>query len=62
MTRSQISKFVRLLLKATLLVLAVSAPVLALPAIQERDTATIDAPAPKKMGAGFVLMVSLQRA
>lgn len=64
MTRSmnQTLKLFRLLPKALLVVMAVSAPVLAVPMIQGSENGTIEAPALKKTGAGFVLMVSLQRA
>jgi len=55
-------KVLRLLPKALVVMLVVSAPVLAVPALRAADHTTIDAPAPKKRGAGFVLMVSLQRA
>jgi hypothetical protein len=55
-------KCLRLLPRALAVVLVVSAPVLAVPSLQAADEAIIEAPALKKTGAGFVLMVSLQRA
>jgi hypothetical protein len=36
-------------------------PMLAMPALSQDRSLEIEAPAPKKTGAGFVLMVSLQR-
>ena len=51
----------RLLPRALAIMLVVSAPVLAVPGIRGHDGKTIEAPALKKTGAGFVLMVSLQR-
>ncbi|MCC2690346.1 MAG: hypothetical protein K0S21_3149 [Rhizobiaceae bacterium] len=51
-----------LLPKALLVMLAVAAPVLAVPGIRGVETGTIDAPAIQKAGAGFVLLVSLQRS
>ncbi len=51
----------RLLPRALLVMLVVSAPVLAVPSLQAADKAVIEAPTMKKRGAGFVLMVSLQR-
>ena len=55
-------KVLRLLPKALAVMLVVTAPVFAVPALRAADDTTIEAPIPKKMGAGFVLMVSLQRA
>ena len=43
-------------------ILAISAPILMVPSLRAADQTTIEAPALKKTGAGFVLMVSLQRA
>jgi len=51
-----------LVLRAGLIVLALAAPVLALPDLDARQGGVIEAPEIKKKGAGFVLMVSLQRA
>ena len=50
-----------LLPKALLVMLVVAAPVLAMPGVRGVDGATIEAPAVPKTGAGFVLLVSLQR-
>jgi hypothetical protein len=55
-------KCLRLLPRALLVMLVVSAPVLTVPALRAADQTIIEAPAMKKTGAGFVLMVSLQRA
>ena len=51
-----------LLPKALLVMLVVAAPVLAVPGIRGVESGTIDAPAIQKTGAGFVLLVSLQRS
>jgi len=55
-------KCLRLLPRAAVVVLAISAPILMVPSLRAADQTTIEAPALKKTGAGFVLMVSLQRA
>lgn len=55
-------KCLRLLPRALAVILFVSAPILAVPSLQAADDTVIEAPALKKTGAGFVLMVSLQRA
>jgi hypothetical protein len=55
-------KCLRLLPRAIAMMLVVSAPILAVPALQAANQTTIEAPAMKKTGAGFVLMVSLRRA
>ncbi len=54
-------KYLRLLPRALAVILVVSAPVLAVPSLQAADETVIEAPTMKKRGAGFVLMVSLQR-
>jgi hypothetical protein len=59
---SETLKCLRLLPRAALVVLVIAAPVLAVPSIRAAESTTIEAPANKKTGAGFVLMVSLQRA
>lgn len=51
----------RLLYRAMLVTLALAAPILAVPYLQAADDTFIVAPTSKKTGAGFVLMVSLQR-
>ena len=55
-------KCLRLMPRAALVMLVIAAPVLAVPSIRAAESTTIDAPTLKKTGAGFVLMVSLQRA
>ena len=55
-------KCLRLLPRALVVMLVVSAPILAVPALRAADQTIIEAPTMKKTGAGFVLMVSLQRA
>lgn len=51
----------RLLRRVVVVVLAMSAPILIVPSLQAADQTIIEAPTMKKTGAGFVLMVSLQR-
>ena len=51
----------RLLPRAVLVLIVLSAPVLAMPMMRAAADTTIDAPAAKKHGVGFVLLVSLQR-
>ena len=53
-------KTLSLLVRAALVALALAVPAAA--AMHADSGSTIEAPAHKKMGAGFVLMVSLQRA
>ncbi|MEP9388814.1 hypothetical protein [Mesorhizobium sp. KR9-304] len=64
MTRTikETSQCFRLLPRALLVMLVVSAPLLAVPSLRAADQTIIEAPAVKNKGAGFVLMVSLQRA
>ena len=54
-------KCLRLLAKALLVTLVVSTPLLAVPSLRAADQTLIVAPAMKKSGAGFVLVVSLRR-
>ncbi len=54
-------KILRLAPRAACILLALAAPVLALPGLRADPVSTIEAPALKKNGAGFVLLVSLQR-
>ncbi|MEQ1942301.1 hypothetical protein ABMA32_07740 [Mesorhizobium sp. VNQ89] len=54
-------KCLRLLPRALAIILVISAPVLAVPSLQAADHTVIEAPTMKKRGAGFVLMVCLQR-
>ena len=51
----------RLLPRAALVLIVLSAPVLAMPMMRAAADTTTDAPATKKHGVGFVLLVSLQR-
>ncbi|AZO42445.1 hypothetical protein ASD99_11395 [Mesorhizobium sp. Root695] len=54
-------KTLRLLPRAALILTVLAAPVLAVPMMRTDAGSTIDAPALKKSGVGFVLLVSLQR-
>lgn len=54
-------KCLRLLPRALAVILALSAPVLAVPSLQAADDTIIEATTKKKSAAGFVLMVSLRR-
>jgi hypothetical protein len=54
-------KILRLLPRATVILAVLSAPVMAVPALQGIPGGTIEAPALKKTGMGFVLLVGLQR-
>ncbi|ODT30109.1 MAG: hypothetical protein ABS35_07215 [Kaistia sp. SCN 65-12] len=57
-----IADFLRLLPRASLLLLALAAPVLAVPMMRADSGSIIEAPSLRKgAGAGFVLLVSLQR-
>jgi hypothetical protein len=59
---TQTVKLLRLLPRAAIITLLLAAPVLAVPMARGDIGATIDAPKLKKKGAGFVLLVSLQRS
>ena len=54
-------KTLRLLPRAALVLTVLSAPVLAVPTMRSNADTTIEAPAQKNHGVGFVLLVSLQR-
>lgn len=54
-------KTLRLLPRAALVLTVLSAPVLAVPMMRADAGSTIEAPALKKNGVGFVLLVSLRR-
>ncbi|TJW12594.1 MAG: hypothetical protein E5W82_15835 [Mesorhizobium sp.] len=54
-------KILRLLPRAALILMLLAAPVLAVPAMRADAGSTIEAPALKKSGVGFVLLVSLRR-
>lgn len=59
---ANIAKSLRLLPRASLILLALAAPVLAVPMMRADSGSTIEAPSMRKgSGAGFVLLVSLQR-
>ena len=58
---AQTTKTLRLLPRAALILLVLAAPVLAVPSMRDHGGSTIEAPAMKKMGAGLVILVSLQR-
>jgi hypothetical protein len=55
-------KILRLLPRAALILMVLAAPVLAVPSMRTNAGSTIEAPALKKNGVGFVLLVSLQRS
>lgn len=54
-------KTLRLVPRATLILMVLAAPVLAVPSMRADASSTIEAPALKKTGVGFVLLVSLRR-
>ncbi|OBQ60120.1 hypothetical protein [Mesorhizobium erdmanii] len=54
-------KTLRLLPRAALILMLLAAPVLAVPMMRANTGSTIEAPALKQTGVGFVLLVSLQR-
>ncbi|MER8574959.1 hypothetical protein NKH19_06845 [Mesorhizobium sp. M1338] len=54
-------KTLRLLPRAALILTVIAAPVLAVPIMRADAGSTIEAPALKKSGVGFVLLVSLRR-
>lgn len=61
-TAADIATTLRLLPRAALILLALAAPVLAVPMVRGDDGTTIEAPTVRKgSGAGFVLLVSLRR-
>ncbi len=59
---TQIANLLRLLPRALIILLALAAPVLAVPQLRADNGSTIEAPAARKGGVGFVLLVSLQRS
>jgi hypothetical protein len=63
MTRSLTSvlNVLRHLPRAAAIMLVVWSPLLAMQSVRADTRATIEAPAPKKNGMGFVLLVSLRR-
>ncbi len=57
-----IANFLQLVPRASLILLALAAPVLAVPSMRADSGSTIEAPSVRKgTGAGFVLLVSLHR-
>ncbi|RWB94899.1 hypothetical protein [Mesorhizobium sp.] len=54
-------KTLRLVPRATLILMVLAAPVLAVPTMRTDAGSMIEAPALKKTGVGFVLLVSLRR-
>ncbi|MGI6851594.1 hypothetical protein [Mesorhizobium sp. 1B3] len=58
----QLTDTLRLLVRAAFLAGLVAAPLLMVPQVNAGDRVFIEAPGQKKMGAGLVLLVSLQRA
>ncbi|PWJ85291.1 hypothetical protein C7441_103147 [Pseudaminobacter salicylatoxidans] len=61
-TTGLLANTLRVMPRALLLLGLLAAPVLAVPAARGASSTTIEAPAPKKMGMGFVILMSLQRA
>ncbi|TIT21399.1 MAG: hypothetical protein E5W81_27945 [Mesorhizobium sp.] len=58
---ANILKTLRLLPRTALILMFLAAPVLAVPTMRADTGSTIEAPAPRKSGVGFVLLVSLRR-
>ncbi|MBZ9741109.1 MULTISPECIES: hypothetical protein [unclassified Mesorhizobium] len=58
---ANLTKTLRLLPRAALILMLLAAPVLAVPMMRADAGSTIEAPALRKSGVGFVLLVSLQR-
>ncbi|MEP9371049.1 hypothetical protein [Mesorhizobium sp. KR1-2] len=54
-------KILRILPQAALIAGMLAAPILAIPKARGSTGATIEAPAQEKVGAGLVLLLSLQR-
>jgi hypothetical protein len=53
-------KTLRLVPRATLILMVLAAPVLAVPTMRADAGSTIEAPALRKSGVGFVLLISLR--
>ncbi|WP_274629646.1 hypothetical protein [Arvimicrobium flavum] len=60
-TINTIAKTLSLLPRAALVALLIAAPALVAPSLAGSKDTLIEAPAHKKMGAGLVILVSLQR-
>ncbi|HWK65489.1 MAG TPA: hypothetical protein VNS34_11140 [Rhizobiaceae bacterium] len=58
----QLTDTLRLIVRAAFVAGVVAGPLLMVPQVNAGDRAIIEAPGHKKMGAGLVLLVSLQRA
>ncbi len=58
----RLTSALRLAARATLITGLVTGPLLMVSHVNAGDKVIIEAPSPKKMGAGLVLLVSLQRA
>ena len=58
---ANLATFLRIVPRASIILLALAAPVLAVPMMRADSGSIIEAPALRKSGAGFVLLVSLQR-
>lgn len=58
----QVTDTLRLLVRAVFVAGLAAAPLLMVPQVNASDRVIIEAPGQKKMGAGLVLLVSLQRA
>ncbi|RWK43358.1 hypothetical protein [Mesorhizobium sp.] len=58
---ANVLKTLRVLPRAALILTVLAAPVLAVPTMRADAGSTIEAPALKKTGVGFVLLVSLRR-
>lgn len=56
-----IAKTLRILPRAVMVALMLAVPLLVVPSIAGQQDRVIEAPMSKKTGAGFVLLVSLQR-
>ena len=55
------TNILRLLPRATLILMLLAAPVLAVPMVRANTGNTIEAPAHKNTSVGFMLLISLQR-
>lgn len=62
MTMNKLTDALRFLARAAFVGVLVATPLLMVPKVNAGDRVIIEAPSQKKMGAGLVLLVSLQRA
>lgn len=58
----QLTDTLHLLVRAAFVAGLVAVPLVMVPQVNAGDSAIIEAPGQKKMGAGLVLLISLQRA